>query len=360
MKLLYVITDLGGGGAERVLQTLANRFVDKGYDVAIACNASVHPAYQFDERIKFYDLYKNFSQTKGHVRKYLLLKNNVRRIAKEYRPDIVISFQIGVNVYTVPALWGLHIPVICTEHLDVSRNEGRLEWLRFFTYFFADAVTVLTRRDRKFWHYRRNVVRMPNPIVVNDYESSATREKIILAAGSIDRWYQKGFDSLLEIWSRLSAKYCDWRLVIAGGGSEKSFDYLRDLVKKGNISNSVEFLGFRSDLYSLMQRASIFVLPSRYEGFGMVLAEAMSLGCCCVSYDCKNGPSEIIKNYKTGILATDQDKDDFTSKLERVITDDQLRSRLQDNAVDVIQTFGLDNIVYRWEILFHKILRVKK
>ena len=141
---------------------------------------------------------------------------------------------------------------------------------------------------------------MPNPLGLQPVNDIPHKQNIILAVGRLDDWHVKGFDVLIRAWARVVSSFKflvstdGWKLQIAGTGSEESLNYLKQLCKENGVEDSVEFLGFRKDVEKLYQEASIYVLSSRYEGFGLVLIEAMSQGCACVACDYKGRQREII------------------------------------------------------------------
>lgn len=361
MKLLFYIHSLKGGGAERVLCTLANRFAENGYDIYIATDTSQKCAYELHDAIKLINLLtivKTKTSLIDRVLRYIGRLRNIRKIAKEIRPDIAISFIRKTNIEVILSFTGLGIPLICSEHTCVNRSFGvALETVRKCLYPFASVITVLTRNDLKLWSKSlQNVVYMPNPIKVTRSMGifNNKRQKIILAAGRLDVWRLKGFDNLIRVWGLLCHDFPDWSLHIAGSGNKESFDYLQSLVNENNCKN-IKLLGFRSDISDLMENSEIFVLSSRTEGLPMVLIEAMNAGCCCVSFNCTTGPSEIIRDGVSGILVQDQDVFEMTSKLRLVMTDDDYRHRLANNTLLSIDCYDTERILKRWNILFQKI-----
>lgn len=360
MKLLFYIHSLKGGGAERVLCTLANRFAEIGYEVYIATDISRECAYELHDSIKLIDLLTIVNTKTSLIERTsrcIKRLHNIRRIAKGIRPDIAISFIHKTNVEVILALIGTGIPLICSEHICVAKPQGKyFERIRKIVYPLASAITVLTRNDYRLWTPSlRNVVYMPNPVeIVKSVDNSHPRRKVILAAGRLNGWRHKGFDNLIRIWKNLCHEFPDWSLHIAGNGNKESLDYLQSLIEENNCSNT-EFLGFRSDIGDLMKNSEIFVLSSRIEGLPMVLIEAMNAGCCCVSFDCTTGPGEIIRDGISGILVKDQDLPEMTSKLRLVMADDDYRHRLANNTLSSIVKYDTERIVKRWEILFRKI-----
>ena len=255
------------------------------------------------------------------------------------------------------ALLGCKAKIICSEHSHYLRKYGFVEDLLMkLLYWKSDVITVLTRHDLKICINRKkkNVVYMPNPLQKVEF-GSVRRNKQVLAVGVVDRWETKGFDLLLKAWGRICSKHPDWKLMIAGKGSDKSMNHLKDISQSNSCIN-VEFLGFRKDIATIMESSSVFALSSRFEGLPMALMEAMQAGCCCVSFDCETGPNEIISNGNNGLLVPALDVEKFSSALEKVISNEELRESFSMQARQSVQNkYGEEYVMNRWQILFSKL-----
>lgn len=362
LKLLFYIHAVSGGGAERVCATLTNELVARGYDVSIALDVNYPFAYFIDKRVHLYNLYEGRPQKRTLINRFISLctrYRNIRSIARCVKPDIIVSFMVGMNNEVILNTLGLSIPVICTEHITVELKQSFIKRnMRKFLYPFAAAVTVLTRHDYQLWKYHNNVVRMPNPSPQRKDVILGNREKIVLAAGRVDGWYHKGFDNLIRMWSKLCYRYPDWKLRICGGYTDTSFQYLSTIIDETQCLN-VEFMGFRKDFDEILAKSAVFVVTSRFEGFSMVLAEAMNAQCCCVSFDCIAGPSEIIQDGYSGLLVDDQNNEKMIEALDKVLGDEEYREALGSCAKESMEKYSTFNIVNRWEKLFVKVLQRK-
>lgn len=357
MKVLFYISSMGGGGAQRVLWSLANYLNSNlGFDVSVATNLSKSVAYPFDDNIKLIDLEKGTNNKKG-IRHYIHSIISIKRIYKDVAPDLVISFQRGMNGMVLSSLLCTKAKIICSEHNHYLREYGTVEdtMMKLF-YWRSNAVTVLTRHDLKICKDKKksNFVYMPNPlqqIVI----TSTVRNKVVLAAGVVDRWEIKGFDLLIKAWGRICHKHPDWTLQIAGKGSDKSMEYLRNIAQSNKCIN-VEFLGFRTGISKIMQESEVFALSSRFEGLPMALLEAMQAGCCCVSFDCETGPNEIIRNEIDGLLVPALDVNKFSEALDNVMSNQTLRENFSIQAQkSVLEKYSEDYVMNRWKILFSKL-----
>ena len=371
MKILFVIGSLSGGGAERVLCMLANELTKRKYEVFIATNTEAPIAYQFNKSIELKNIYpkerNKFDEIPlfSKLYKMFTLFKRIRKTAIQIQPDVVIPFMTEMNLYVIISLIGTHLKVIASEHtiIDLGRNENSLLKVitRRFVYRFVDKVTVLTEYDKKsISKFLKNVIVIPNPL---SYKPLSTEEfietdkyrKNLLACGNISRYQIKGFDNLILAFAKIVRSCPNCILDIAGGGNQESFDYLKELAIKNGVENQVHFLGFCKNINNVMKEHKIFVLSSRYEGFGMALTEAMAMGCACISFNCIAGPGEIIQDGIDGILVEDQNIDELADKILLLINNDVKRKELAKNAISSVKRFDIKDIADKWCSLINSI-----
>jgi len=368
MNVLFFIHNLSGGGAERVMSVLANEFVEKGHSVTIAITENV-PAnvpvcvYHLDPRIRLVTLRSNqpkpTNSTLNKIVRHLMdifVPYRMRYLAKKCNADFIISFITYYNIEILKAFKGTKYPVIVSEHTNVTRElRADLVHLRDKLYPNAAAVTVLTRRDYNLWRDKfSNVVYMPNPVTPSSVDNTILRRNVVFSAGRVCNWDIKGYDNLIRAWGRICNIHPEWNLEIAGQYDEKSIGYLNEIIQETKAKN-VHFLGFRNDVAHLMASSEVYCLSSRVEGLPMSLLEAMNAGCCCVSFDCTAGPSEIIEDGVTGLLVKDQDVDDLSDKLDKVMSDGELRRSLSQRAVNSMSRFSVSVIYQEWMKLIYSI-----
>ncbi len=360
MKISFVIDNLQGGGAERVLTLIANEFSQRNHEVMII-TYSPECDFVLRKNIQLKPIFKN-SETKldlfSRINRKLKFIPRLLHSIKKNKPDVIISFMANMNRPVIIAGKLLGIPVIASEHTTSQIKMTFPIWFtRRWIYKMADAVTVLTNHDYEIFykHFLTNVTVMPNPVSFVPIGKSKARERIVLAAGDLNRWSIKGFDNLLKVFSNVVKIHPEWRLEIAGSG-KNGLEYLTQLTDELGIKNNIIFLSFCQNLNTELQRSSIFVLSSRNEGFPMVLIEAMSQGCACVSFDCTSGPREIIKNGVDGILIEDQNMLQMEKEICRLIEDQKLREYLAENAVKNIEHLSIQNIGDRWIDLVNSVI----
>ncbi len=368
MKVLIVCNRLCYGGAERVGVTIANGLFERGYEVYVVADLFMPVTYKLRPGIKVLNLYQ---KGKGKYAKQLSSFKLLRSYLKQYHPDVVIGIMWLASLRALVAARGLHIPVISTVHDSFERPAcapmSRFEHFhKFVLNKLYNYVTVLTEADKKFIGSRlKYVTVMPNPLaltpvqftraghVLNSAGKEIEKQPFILAAGRLDDWHNKGFDLLIKAWSLVGQKKDSdgrkWQLKIAGKETPEALDYLKGLCQRCHVDNSIDFLGFRNDIDHLMQQASVFVLSSRYEGFGLVLIEAMSQGCACVAADYKGRQREIIGDESNGMLCPTEDAGSLAEKMQYLISRSDERMQMQRNAVERSKLFATENIIDKWE-----------
>lgn len=353
MRLLFFISSMNGGGAERVMTILTSEMNRRGHEVTLVTDCRHSFAYDLDPDIRVSPLWPERPAGNRFIR-IVQFYAGVRRIARQVRPDLIISFLPNVCV----TVWGLGIPVIQSEHTAINRKlPAKMEFSRRVVNKLAAVVTVLTPTDLLLIQKTLpKAVVMVNPRSFPIYTGAAPREKTILAIGRLFAWKIKGFDFLLEAWGKIAMRYPDWTLQIAGDGTPEDFAQIRSFMQKYRVENSVKLLGFRKDVDRLLQQASLFVLSSRYEGFPMTLIEAMSQGCPCVCFDCDNGPRSILEHEKTGILVSKENSQALGETLAFMIDHPNMREQLSCNALVEAERYAPNMIADHWEALFNQIL----
>ncbi|TLP70634.1 glycosyltransferase family 4 protein [Maribacter sp. ACAM166] len=356
MKIDFLITALSGGGAERVMVLLANHFQEKGHTVCLI-TFNVGDAYEVTSgvmRKKLHDgKFKNHKlRTLNNLRKYYALPKN--------RPDVMISFLTlnNLNTILIAKLYGIN--VIVSEHIS-SLGKTTPEWLtritRNWIYRKADFITVLTAFDIEFYKKRKcKVVVMPNPctfpvLLQNDHP----RKKTILAVGSLNRYHHKGFDNLIGFIKPILDEHSDWTLKIIGGGVTGKKLLTKLVEEEEGLAKRIIFTGFTNEVAQYMKEAAIFILPSRFEGLPMVLLEAMSQGMACIAYDCKTGPSDMLRDHYNGLLIPDQDVPSMQKGLLMLMENEKLRHTLGNNALRSLERYSMNSVASQWEELFKQL-----
>lgn len=370
MKIMFVIGQMGQGGAENVVATLTSQLALRGHDVILVSHLR-NQFYEISDKVKQIDIrswqYDTFVGSYP-VRIYKKAANrfknffNFRRILQQEQPELVISFLCAGLLLLVP-LCRNKIPLISAERNAMIFPHGRGDFLsKQILYRMAYGVQVMSRHDRAWLRGRyKRVYPMPNPLRFDplskeQYDAIFESRKGILACGRVDP--QKGFEKLILAFSKIAQDYPDWAIDICGSVKEDNYYHtLVNLVENLGLKDRINFMGVRKDVDKLMQSHSVFCLSSQHEGFPNVLSEAMANGMACVSFDIVTGPSEIIVDGIDGIIVEDQNVDELAKGLNSVLVDKELRYSLGVHAIDNISRFRRDRIVDKWENLFSNIIK---
>lgn len=367
MRIMLVISSLRRGGAERVMSTMANHWAECGHQVSLVTIEPKHEdSYFLRPGIARISLnLAHTSRNPGHG-----FWNNLRRIwnlrmaAHRLRPDVVVSFVTHTNLLMLMALLGTGLPAIVSERIDPAQlNLGMVrETMRNLLYPRADAIVAQTRRvqegmRRGLSHAKFTVI--PNPVPEADPDEQEIHAslhesvhlpadaKVIAAMGRLDP--QKGFDLLMDAFSKLSLQHPAWHLVIFGEGSARPV--LEAHIGRLGLGTRVHLPGLVRTARRYLAEADLFVLPSRFEGFPNVLLEAMACGLPVVSFDCPSGPGEIIRDGHDGLLVKAGDVGALAAAMSALMESPERREEMGRNARQVLERFSMDRIMALWDQL---------
>lgn len=357
-QILFVISSLEAGGAERVISILANYFVRNRYTVTIVTYLSKNRDwYRLDSRIVRIEIGHFHNRSKiDFINNNILRMYKLRMIIRKCNPDVVISFLTEVNVLVLLATINLGIKTIVSERVDPTMHHELLsifKWLRRAMYPWASTLVVQTQSIANYYSKWSGVKIkvIPNPAIVpivTHGNNVNIHKPCIVALGRLSE--QKGFDLLIKSFSKIAQKYPEWNVIIIGEGEKKK--ELLDLVHHLKLTNRVSLIGRVKNSYSILQKADIFVLSSRYEGFPNALLEAMASGLPVVSFNCPSGPAEIIIDNYNGMLVPPGDIQKLSRAIETLIHNKSLRQKLGRNARKITARFSEEKIVSQWERLF--------
>ena len=251
--------------------------------------------------------------------------------------DVVVVGQEHMNFHTH------RLPGLAR---DIRRHYGRL-----------DALTVLTQDDRRDYAALLDgtgtrVEAIPNALPPMDGGVSDLGSTVAIAAGRLTP--QKGFDLLIRAWPRVARERPDWTLRIYGSGPGRA--ELEQLIAEHDLGEHVRLEGATKRMGTKMAEGSLFVLSSRFEGFGMVIVEAMSKGLPVVSFDCPRGPAEIIDDGRDGVLVPDGDVDALAEAVIDLTGDRERLRRLGAAALQKAAAYDLPAIGARWDDLLDAVV----
>lgn len=359
MKLVFVITSMVGGGAQRVLSILANYWAEKNWNVTIiTLDSKENISYFLNSRIHL--IHTGISTSSASA---LLKIDNIKKI-KQFRenilsisPDIVISFIEQANVFTLAFMLFTKIKIIVSERVDISQFSMGIFWSLLRSKFYLNAAAIVLQSKRISLSFElkfQDLIKIiPNPVLkpkLDIIQNHNNKVQKIYTAGRLT--FQKGYDLLFQAFALI--KRSDIQLVILGDGPEK--ENLVNLAKELKIESRIIWKGWVSEPLKEMAKGDLFVLPSRFEGFPNALCEAMSIGLPSISFDCPSGPAEIIRNEENGILVPPENIEELVKAMQRLIGDSSLRRTLGENAKKITEELSIEKIAGLWEKVIQEVI----
>ena len=365
------------GGVERVVSVKASYFAEVyHYDVTIIVTEGKGRDcfFPLSDKVKvinlnigFEDLWKVsfvkkiFLYLRKQFKYRQLLKSELMRI----RPDITISvLRREINfINSIPD--GSHkIGELHVNRSNYRNFTGRDSNFvkRIFAHFWMndlikhlrklDRMVVLTEDAKRDWPELSNVKLIPDPIPFKVDQVSTLSSKHVVCIGRYA--YEKGNDLWLKAWAKVEKQCQDWTLDIYGMGNQTP--YMELIYELGIDKARCHLHGSLMNVKDVYLGSSIFALPSRFEGFGLVIIEAMACGVPVVAFDCENGPRNIISDNQNGILVKPFDVKAYADSLIRLMQDDQLRSRMGNRAYESSKRYYFEDIALQWKGLFDEVI----
>lgn len=373
MKIVYCIHSVyNPGGMERVLLNKVSYFaLKRNYDITIVTTDQHNrpPFYPFPGNVRMINLGINYSEDNikgafGKITGYLKKRKKHKRLLTELlmreKADIVVSLYPSESSF---------IPDI----KDGSKKVLEIHYCKFFRLQYGrtgilglidrlrtkqderivsrfDRFVVLTNEDKGYWGNIPNIVVIPNAAMLVGNKYSDVTEKRVIAVGRLD--YQKGFDRLIKAWKMVqqSGRFNDWKLDIFGQGEWK--DMLNSMINDYGIAGTASINAPTKQIGDEYAKSSMLVMSSNYEGFPMVMIEAMACGLPVVSFDFKCGPKDIIDDGKNGIIVHDGDIEGLANAMMKLMYNQTLRKTMSENAKKVVDTYSEENVMKQWLDLF--------
>ncbi|MCL6295004.1 glycosyltransferase family 4 protein [Jejuia spongiicola] len=370
MNIVFIIDQVYmHGGIERVLSIKANylaKNLDNKISILTTEQQKKKPCYSFNENIFFQDLSINYFRNKSYFHPLNLLKSikhlfRLKQVVNKLSPDIVVVCSHSTDTHFVPFI-NRTVPKIKEFHYskfieEKKRNKKGITFKKIF-FKITDYVEskynrlVILNPDESKYYKSNNTIVIPNPLTFFPKEVSKLSNKIIISAGRIAP--VKGYDLLIDIWKIASKNIPDWELHIYGDGN---IDYIAQLQRKideANLKETIILKGSTSDIKSKMLNASIFAMTSHNECFPLVLLEAQACGLPIVSFDCPNGPRNII-NHNDGILIPIGDNESFSDKLVILANDKEQLINMGLNARKNANNYSVEKVMTMWNDMFKAI-----
>ena len=369
-RVTLVTSSLGAGGAERALTLVAEGLQSLGYGTTVITVR--------DRRRDFYELAAGITRVPAGPRVRTDIRwfdlwgqaqrlRAIRSIIMKTNPDVLISFQDGVNELVLLSCMGAPFVKLISCQNDISQHRHRnrrWEAARRLVYPLADRVVFLDEKQAEYAqrrHPRWRCGGIPNPIPLADIEKGmsvppdpplpAGCRDFISAMGRLAP--QKGFDLLIKAFTRM-ANRDRLHLVIIGDGAEK--DSLRSFAGELGVADRVLFTGLLANPFAVISRSRVFAFSSRYEGQGLALIEAMACGVAAVSFDCPSGPGLVIESGRNGLLVAREDVDAMASAIDGLVDDPDKAAMLARSGEKTARSYSTERIARAWHGLIQSFL----
>lgn len=360
MKIVYFIrdiTDCGGIQQTTCLMINSLKKMKPQYDIVIISLYHKYEVsfFELDEKVKSYALFEHAIDTR---KAYIKIRRALRTYLNNIDFEVIIVQGTAFANYISNVFWKNKKIVVCEHGYYNMGGIGGLHWLGARKALKqADAIVTLTDLDSQNYMKRNK----KNILVTSIYNPSLSSEKInnfysidsktIVSCGSLSKI--KRFDHAIEAARTVFSRHPDWIWEIYGDGQEKND--LQNLINKYNLQNNVRLMGYEKRKQIIYGAKSFLVLTSSFEGFGMVLVEAMQYNLPLISYKIKYGPQEIIEEDFIGYLVDNGNVENLADTIEKMITKIDDRKRLSDNCAESLKRFSIEHITEKWIDLFDKL-----
>ena len=368
------------GGVERIVSYKASYFAEQlGYDVTIIVTESRGRDCYFplSDKVKVINFELGFEELwkASFIKKVYLYLTKQRQYKKmltaelmRLRPDFTIStLRREINFLTSICdgsvkIGELHVNRSSYRNLTATNKNVFVRlFARWWSHSLLDhlycfnKMVLLTDEAMNDWPELENKIKIPDPLPFRIDEQSSLSYKRIISIGRYD--YEKGNDLLLQVWQKVDIQMSSWQLDIFGNGNQNP--YLHQIQKLGIDSSRCHLHGPIKDVKKEYIESSVFVLPSRYEGFGLVLIEAMACGLPVIAFDCENGPRSIITDGVDGFLISAFDIEAYADKMMLLMQNKTLRRKMGENARITASQYDVEIIGKQWKQLFDELMQNK-
>lgn len=382
MKLLYILGNvINKAGVERIMTKKINYLAEAGHDISLLTTDQNNQPLSFpiSKNVHYLSVsapipsrtdYSFFKWLSSFYNARSVFSKVINSVVIEEMPDIIIctTYSFDILDLLTRICHKKRIKLIIESHIQLTNvfMQPRLAYNSILSFYGkihdnyilhhirrASMLVCLTNEDMKSWKklHIDNVYVIPNMITIQPPVTIDYSIKRVIAVGRYSD--QKGFDMLIKAWGKLSPKYHDWHLYIFGNEDRVPYE---EMAKTEKCQDTCHCMPVTEDIATEYGKSSIFVMSSRYEGMPLALIEAMSSGLACVSFNCPNGPSDIINDGTDGFLAKNGDINDLTTKIEYLICNESLRSQIGIRAKQNIERYSPDAIMQQNILLYNKIL----
>lgn len=383
MKIVYILKSFAlTAGVERVMADKMNWLANAGYELMlITYEQGNHPwAFQLHSSVRHIDLNTRFFELdkKSLIKKFFLLRQmrktfrfHLQALIDEFKPDLIIFTTYSIKLVDIILTIRSNAYKIIESHVACYTIKKSYDYrhnivLRSIAKLYdntmlnkaanADCLVTLTNGDAADWnHYVSNTIVIPNPVthIPQDILHHNGSGRRIICVGRLHE--QKGFDLLINSFKLIADRCPDWIIDIYGDGPDKA--KLLSTIQEKNLQERIFLKTPTPNIYNEYLHSEFLVLSSRYEGYPLVLNEAMSCGIPCVAFRCKYGPEDAIEDGVNGLLAENGNIDDLANKILWMIMHTEERLRMGIRARETSLNYDIQSIMNKWTDLFDRIVR---
>lgn len=364
LHIMFVLAGLSAGGAERVVSLISQEWARRGMSVSIvafdAPSAPVFHSFHPDVRLIRLNIPPGGGSLLRGIRVNWKRLKALRHVFSTERPDVIVSFLTKVNVLSLVAGKRANIPVVISERNNPDTQRANPLWSVFWNMLSRNAAAIVLQTEAIRAGYPPSIANratvIPNAVEIPKLKHEERQAPTVIAAGRL--CHQKGFDLLISAFSQVSASHPDWILIIWGEGEDRAA--LEEQVRTLELEGKVKLPGTSEAPGGWINSGDVFVLSSRFEGFGNVLVEAMLAGLPVVSFECDFGPSEIVDDGVDGLLVAPENALKLAETLQSVLSDPALRSRLGAAAAISARRYSLHDTILKWDAVLDRVVYKEK
>lgn len=343
MKLFFLIEFLNkSAGTERIATDVVNGIYEfTGWDITfVVLEKDINPYFALKDGIKVVSLESKLSKPMEAIRR-------LRTLILEQKPDYLLNVAVTMSRLSLLASAFTGTRVITWEHFNLYAGSKTGYLWRLISALTSYKTVVLTNRDRLSYPMiiRNKVMTIYNFPTNMGKSTSDLESDIAISVGRLDN--QKGFDILLNVWKKVTEKNVKWKLQIVGSGDKEAI--LKEQARELGIEKYVEFIPATPEVAKYYRGASMYIMTSRFEGLPLVLIEAKQTGLPCISFDCPNGPDEVIRDGVDGKLIPMQDENKMASTILELMNDrNRIKAYGREAIIDVKKRFSKETIIEEW------------
>ena len=357
-KITFVTRNLLSGGAERVITQLANYFVNNGWLCQVITMYADDIFYQLDSKIEIIQIDEK-NLVNGTIKDKFIRYKKLRSIIKQSKTDIVLAMPEDIGIYVIAAMIGTGIPVVVSERNNpwVMPYNRISRVLRRILYPITDGLIFQTEGAAKFFsqRIRRKSIILPNPLDLNRLPNpyDGKREKCIVSVGRLEE--QKNFRLLINAFDKVWQSHQDYKLIIYGEGTKRA--ELESLANSNKSAKNISLPGRDKNVLERINKSSLFVMTSDYEGVPNALIEAMAIGLPCISTDCEPGGARaLIEDGVNGLLVPVNDEESLVNAICKILDNNIEVGDICKNAIRIRDILDCNVVCKQWETYLLAIL----